>query len=85
MNMNKTMFFALLLAGASGGAMQTQTSGEKQDEEHDTIGSRLEAVEGELVDVKGRRQNNCLVLRTLFLFQVVIAISSGITRAWQAP
>ena len=36
-------------------------------------------------DPKGRRQNNCLVLRTLFLFQVVIAISSGITRAWQAP
>ncbi len=34
---------------------------------------------------KGRRQNNCLVLSTLFLFQVVIAISSGITRAWQAP
>ena len=34
---------------------------------------------------KGRRQNNYLVLRTLFLFQVVIAISSGITRAWQAP
>ena len=26
---------------------------------------------------KGRRQNNCLVLSTLFLFQVVIAISSG--------
>ena len=34
---------------------------------------------------KGRRQNDCLVLSTLFLFQVVIAISSGITRAWQAP
>ena len=36
-------------------------------------------------DTKGRRQNNCLVLSTLFLFQVVIAMSSGITRAWQAP
>ena len=34
---------------------------------------------------KGRRQNHCLVVSTLFLFQVVIAMSSGITRAWQAP
>ena len=44
----------------------------------------VESVEP-LSSPKGRRQNNCLVLSTLFLFQVVIAISSGITRAWQAP
>ena len=39
----------------------------------------------EIEALLGPPKNNCLVLSTLFLFQVVIAMSSGITRAWQAP
>ena len=60
-------------------------------ESADKIASSLDLKEVEsganvsLLTPKGRRQNNCLVLSTLFLFQVVIAMSSGITRAWQAP